>query len=58
MVTNSTGHFRCPSQWRDPDGIPIADWRRGQILEIRKKFEEVRVNFFGKESWLVNASRP
>jgi len=23
MVTSGTGHDRCPSQWRDPNGIPI-----------------------------------
>jgi hypothetical protein len=32
MVTSGTGPDRCPSQWRDPDGIPIA------VLATPKKF--------------------
>src|SRR5277367_6771886 len=41
-------------KWRDPDGIPIASWRRRENLETRKKFQEVRAKFFGKNRrWLI-----
>src|ERR1700742_569384 len=44
---------------RDPDGIPIASWRRRKKLEARNKFQGAgRQNFSRQESrWLIGRCR-
>jgi hypothetical protein len=50
MVTSGTGHDRCPSQWRDPDGIPIA------VLATPKKFgSPEKVSRPGREFFCVGS---
>jgi hypothetical protein len=59
MVTSGTGHDRCPSQWRDPDGIPIAVGRRQKNLEGQEKFQGVNQIFSGMGSrWLTFSVLP
>jgi hypothetical protein len=58
MVTSGTGHDRCPSRWRDPDGIPIA------VLATPKKFGSPEIvsrpggKFFLRGIAMVNAGLP
>jgi len=54
MVTSGTGHDRCPSQWRDPDGVPIVIRRRQKNLEAKEKFQDPPKIFFAQEPlWLT-----
>lgn len=50
MVTSGTGHDRCPSQSRDPNGIPIVLRRRRKKLEAREQFQDVWTEFFSREA--------
>jgi hypothetical protein len=57
MVTNSTGHFRCPSQVAGPYGIPIASWQRRKNLEIGKEFQESAQIFLARtRAWLTQSA--
>src|SRR6201986_910043 len=45
-------------RWRDPDGVPIAQWRRQKKLEGGKKFQDPAANFFRlKSRWLTRPFR-